>query len=123
MSQQVQTTLTGSGLGADATGDWHFITSPELLLTCYDDDDFASGVTVEYDLSDEPLNEGQVDPNSPAPTQFAPLKDESGVTVSISESESNVHLTFVANKYRMRARTVGGDGSTNITSRINANYP
>jgi hypothetical protein len=120
-ARQIQTILSGAGLAQDATGEWKFVTSKQLLLTCFDDDDFASGVGVEYDLSDEPLADGQTDPNDPAPTQFAPMKDSNGTTVQVTEPRSDIPLAFVANLYRMRARVVGGDGNTLIHTRLNAN--
>jgi len=112
MSRQ-QTVLSGSaGLGAKETGDWHPVTVPQLLLSVYDEDDFASGVVVEYDLSDDPDDVA-------TPVKFAPMHDDNGVKVQLSEKRSDVPLTFIAEGYRIRARTVGGDGNTEITTRIN----
>lgn len=107
-----QQTVLGEALGADVTGDWKPINVDKLLLTCYDTDDFASGVVVEYDLSDDP---DDVIP----PVNFAPMKDANGNTVQISANRSDIPLSFLAEGYRMRARTVGGDGNTEITTRIN----
>jgi len=114
MANRRQTVLSGSGLGADATGGWHKITVDKLLLTCYDADDFASGVVVEYDLSDDPATDPETDP-----VNFAPMKDSSGNTVQVGVNRSDIPLSFLAEGYRIRARTIGGNGSTDITTRIN----
>lgn len=112
MANRRQTDLSGGGMGADETGDWFPITVDKLLLTCYDADNFASAVVVEYDLSDDP---DDVDP----PVNFAPMKDSNGQTVQVGEKRSDIPLSFLPVGYRMRARTVGGDGNTNVITRIN----
>ena len=107
---------SGSNLKVGESSDWMLMNVRSGLIEIYGT---FGGAAVEFDLSGDPMGDDR-DPNSPAPTQFAPVFDSGGSVVSVNVERSDIPFSILAELFRMRARVVGGDGTTDLFVRATA---
>lgn len=117
-NQQTTFSLAGANLAQGESSDWQIVNVEDGLIEVYGT---FGGAAVEFDMSGDPLGDADGlgrDPNDVVPVNFASAKDDTGITVSVTVERSDIPVAPLPDDFRMRARVVGGDGTTDLLVRI-----